>query len=114
MAEYRVVIEGRFIGEDLRRLTQWLRDDELVGDEAHVALSSAPSSPADMGTAFDAIQLTVDSGFQVANLVLAIAVWRGSRSNPPTVAIERNGTRVTVDSDDPAIVARIAAALADE
>ncbi|MDQ0794980.1 hypothetical protein [Streptomyces sp. B1I3] len=114
MVEYQVVIEGRFVGEDLRRLTQWLRDDELVGDEADVVLSSAPSSPGDMGAAFDAIQLTVDSGFQVANLVLAIAVWRSSRSKPPTVAIERNGTRVTVDSDDPAVVARIAAALADE
>lgn len=113
MAEYQILINSQTMSEDLRRLTQWLRNDEFVGDEASIALSPGPSSQGDMGTAFDAIQLTVESGFQVANLVLAVAVWRSSRSQPPVVAIERNGTRVTVDSSDPAVVARIAAALTE-
>ncbi|MFJ2936063.1 hypothetical protein ACIO8G_25315 [Streptomyces sp. NPDC087219] len=101
-------------GEDLQQLTQWLRDDEELGDSATITLTSPPAKPGDMGVAFDAIQLAVDSGFQVANLVLAVSLWRRSRTKPPVVVIEREGTRVTVDTDDPELAARIASALSAE
>lgn len=67
-----------------------------------------------MGAAFDVIQLTVDSGFQVANLALGIAAWRRSRPAPPVVAIERSGTRIEVTSADPELIARIVGAFEDD
>lgn len=115
MSAYRVSVDGESSGgEDLRDLTDWLRDDEVVGDSASITVTSAPAKPGDMGVAFDAIQLAVDSGFQVANLVLAVSLWRKARSKPPVVVIERNGTRVMLDSDDPELVARVTSALTNE
>ncbi|MCX5585555.1 effector-associated constant component EACC1 [Streptomyces erythrochromogenes] len=111
MYAYGISVDGDSGGEDLRRLTQWLRDDECVGEGAVVSLATSPPSPGSMGTAFDVIQLSVESGFQVANLVLAISLWRRGRTKPPTVTIERNDVRVDVVSDDPVVVARIVAAL---
>ncbi|MEV8624122.1 hypothetical protein [Streptomyces sp. NPDC051079] len=115
MSTYRVmVIDDSSGGEDLQQLTQWLRDDEEVGERATITLTSAPAKPGEMGVAFDAVQLAVDSGFQVANLVLAVSLWRRSRTKPPIIVIERDGTRVTVDTDDPALAARIAGAFSAE
>ncbi|MDX2939323.1 effector-associated constant component EACC1 [Streptomyces ipomoeae] len=114
MREFRVVIDGQETTEDLRRLAQWLRDDELVGETATVTLPPAPPGPGQMGSAFDAIQLAVDSGFQVANLALAIAVWRRTRPERPVVTIERGGTHVQVTSSDPELIARVVAAFEDD
>ncbi|MFB7345456.1 hypothetical protein ACIQK9_08985 [Streptomyces hydrogenans] len=115
MSTYRVSVIGESGGgEDLQRLTEWLRDDEEVGEAATLSLTSAPAGPGDMGVAFDAVQLVVDSGFQVANLVLAVSLWRRGRAKAPVVVIERDGVRVTVDSEDPEAIARVAAAFTAE
>ncbi|MGW2783286.1 effector-associated constant component EACC1 [Streptomyces populi] len=110
MREFRVVLDGQGASEDLLGLARWLREDEFVGEAAKVTLPAAPPGPGHMGSAFDVIQLAVDSGFQVANLALAIAVWRRSRPAPPVVAIERAGTRVEVTGDDPELIARVVGA----
>ncbi|WP_435602698.1 effector-associated constant component EACC1 [Streptomyces sp. bgisy130] len=111
MYAYGITVDEGAGGEDLRQLTQWLRDDEFVGEGGVITLVTTPPSSGSMGTAFDAIQLSVDSGFQVANLVLAISLWRRGRTKPPRVSIEHNGVRIEVDSEDPVVVARIVAAL---
>lgn len=111
MHDYGIKVDGETGGEELRQLLQWLRDDEYVGEEAALTLAAAPAPPGAMGAAFDVIQLSVDSGFQVANMVLAITLWRRGRAKPPTVTIERNGVRVDVISDDPVVVAQVVSAL---
>ncbi|MET9386336.1 hypothetical protein ABZY09_36105 [Streptomyces sp. NPDC002928] len=63
------------------RKPQWLRNDEFVGETATVSLPPAPPGPGQMGSAFDAIQLAVDSGFQVVNLALATRPSTRSSSN---------------------------------
>ncbi|MGW7410377.1 effector-associated constant component EACC1 [Streptomyces sp. NPDC054833] len=113
MDEFRVVIDGQGVAEELRRLTQWLRGDEFVGETARVSLPVAPPGAGQMGSAFDVIRLAVDSGFQVANLALAIAAWRRSRPSPPVVAIEHDGTRVEITSSDPEVIAHVVAAFED-
>jgi hypothetical protein len=50
-----------------------------------------------MGTAFEVLQLVVDSGFQAANLALAYAAWRTTRLRKPQVTIEHRGVTVTLD-----------------
>ncbi|MEU8775469.1 hypothetical protein [Streptomyces sp. NPDC048606] len=108
---YEIRVGGDSGGEDLRRLAQWLRDDEYVGEAGELTFEAGPPVEGAMGAAFELIQFCVDSGFQTANLVLAITLWRRTRSEPPTVTIERDGVRVEVHSADPDVVARLAARL---
>lgn len=63
-------------------------------------MSAAEPRPAEMCTAFDVIQLAVDSGFQAMSLALSFAVWKATRPRQPQVAIERNGTTVTLDGPE--------------
>ncbi|MFJ7771020.1 hypothetical protein ACIQ1J_22080 [Streptomyces sp. NPDC097107] len=51
--------------------------------------------------------LVTQPGFSAASPALTICAWRRTRPSTPVVTIERNGVRVTGDSDDPADVTRI-------
>ncbi|MFJ2671379.1 hypothetical protein [Streptomyces sp. NPDC087525] len=97
----------------LQNLAQWLRGDEEVGDHAEVDLVAASPADGEMGAAFEGVQVVLDNGFQLANLILAVALWRRAAPHRPNVVIERNGIRVIVDTDDPEKVAQIAEALGD-
>lgn len=114
MSEYHISVGGDSPGRDLRQLAQWLRQDTATRTEATITLQSAKPAEGEMGTALDVIALVTQSGFSTASLVLTIYAWRRTRPSTPVVTIERNGTRVTVDSGDPAEVARIAQALETE
>ncbi|MER8047519.1 hypothetical protein [Streptomyces sp. NPDC094032] len=104
--------EGDFDeGRELRSLARWLRDDDAIRTTAIVELRSAPTPSGAMGNVFDAVQLTADSGFQLANLALAYVTWRAGRRRPPAVTIEHEGVRVELDTADPDEVARLLAAL---
>jgi hypothetical protein len=115
MTSYRLAISAPDDADSrsLQQLAAWLRGDEQVGDHATVDLEAAPLEEGDMGSAFDAVKVVLDEGFQLANLVLAVAAWRRTSPAKPGVVIERNGIRVTVDTDDPEKIAQIAAALDD-
>ncbi|MGW7278108.1 effector-associated constant component EACC1 [Streptomyces sp. NPDC054844] len=58
--------------------------------------------------------LVTQSGLSAAGLAPTICAWRRTRPSTPAVTIERNGVRVTGDSDDPADVTRIVRALGSE
>ncbi|MFE1408579.1 hypothetical protein ACFW5D_34330 [Streptomyces sp. NPDC058770] len=114
MPEYRISVDGDSPGRDLRQLTQWLRQDTTTRAGATIALQSAPPAEGQMGGALEVISLVTQSGFSTASLALAISSWRRTRPSTPVVTIEHNAVRVTVDSDDPAAVARIVQALESE
>jgi hypothetical protein len=85
---------------ELASLYAWLRDEPDIRRHAQVSLLSAETGPADMGTAFDVLQLIVDSGFQAASLALAYAAWRATRPRPPHVTIDHDGVTVTLDGSE--------------
>jgi hypothetical protein len=114
MLEYRISVGGNSPGRDVRQLTQWLRQDTTTRTGATITLQPAHPAEGQMGTALDVIALVTQSGFSTASLALTICAWRRTRPSTPAVTIERNGVRVTVDSDDPAEVARIVRALESE
>ncbi|MGW4030671.1 effector-associated constant component EACC1 [Streptomyces sp. NPDC004838] len=115
MTVYRLTVEGpgRVDQPSLHRLADWLRGDEVVGHQAEIELSRAPIRSGDMGAAFEAVRVVADSGFQLASLIVAIAAWRRTGPANGKVVIERNQVRVTVDTDDPEQIRRIAQALDD-
>ncbi|MFJ5026097.1 effector-associated constant component EACC1 [Streptomyces goshikiensis] len=115
MTVYQLTVEGLESAgqQSLHRLADWLRGDEVVGDQAEVELSRAPLRKGDMGAAFETVQIVVDSGFQLASLIVAIAAWRRTQPAEGKVVIEGNQVRVTLDTDDPEKIRRIAQALED-
>ncbi|MGW6537424.1 effector-associated constant component EACC1 [Streptomyces sp. NPDC055051] len=109
MTQFRLTTNGG--QQDLPRLADWLRSDEVVGEQAEIELVQAAPKTGEMGLAFEAVQAIVDNGFQVANLVVAIAAYRRTRPSDRGVVIERDQVRVTIDTDDPAKIAQIVQAL---
>ncbi|QKW33335.1 hypothetical protein HUT06_04225 [Actinomadura sp. NAK00032] len=67
-----------------------------------------PAAPVkgEMGTAFEVIKLVLESGFQVATFALSYVTWRGTRRTRPAITIERGDVSVSIDSDDPEIIAQ--------
>ncbi|MFB1048473.1 effector-associated constant component EACC1 [Streptomyces chrestomyceticus] len=87
---------------ELRSLCEWLTDDPAVGRSADVSLRARENRPGKMGLAFDAVQLIVDSAFQLSSLAIAIDGWRRAYATRPKMTVERNGVRVsfaTADTD---------------
>ncbi|MFK8847248.1 hypothetical protein [Streptomyces sp. Ac-502] len=85
---------------ELRSLCEWLADDAAVGRSADVSLRKRENRPGEMGLGFDAVQLIVDSAFQLSSLALAIDGWRRAYAARPKVTVERNGVRVTFATAD--------------
>ena len=86
--------------QELGSLYTWLREDEDIRRHALMSLEPVEPSPSEMGTAFEVIQLVVDSGFQTLSLALAYVTWRASRPSSHQITIERDGSKITVDDAD--------------
>jgi hypothetical protein len=102
-----------------RSLYRWLGDDPDVG-EKDIVLSLVPRNPAPvsrgatpgyMGLGLDTIEVVFNGSVQLAQLALAVAAWRLARPRPPRVRIERGGTTVLLDCDNPEAIRRAMAAL---
>ncbi|MFB4299828.1 hypothetical protein [Actinomadura sp. NTSP31] len=109
----RISVNGDAHGadEDLRSLQQWLRDEPDIRGHAVISAESAPAGEGEMGGALDVVKLVIDTGFQVMNFGLAYAAWRSTRPRPAPVTVERGGTRIVLDDDDPETIARLLRAL---
>lgn len=103
----RIRMSGPSAESDLASLCAWLRDEPDIRKHAEMSLLGPEPGPGDMGTAFDVLQLIVDSGFQAANLALAYAAWRATRPRRPRVTIERDGVTVTLDGSESSTVEAI-------
>jgi Effector Associated Constant Component 1 len=94
-----VTIRITFVGDaqerDLNSLADWLRNEPAIRQHAKITMEQPAPQTGQMGATFDAIQLAIGSGFQLANLALAIASWRRSGASKTTMIV--NGT-VTLDS----------------
>lgn len=96
---------------ELRSLVAWLRDEPDISQGAVMTLSGPPPGPGRMGAMLDVIELALDSGFQLASLVVAVAAWRQTRAGQPRVLIRHGNVEVAIDGDDPQTITRIVAAL---
>ncbi|MBM7494085.1 hypothetical protein JOD64_005307 [Micromonospora luteifusca] len=100
-------------GEELGSLYRVLLQAPTVRGGAQLRLREAPPRPGEMGGAFEAIQLVVESAFQVANLVIAIAAWRSTRKPPPTITIRIDSRSAEITSDQPEQIDRVIESLRD-
>lgn len=92
----------RFPDEDddtaIRSLAAWLREDPAVSRDVAVELAGKPAQPGDQGGAFDAIQLVFTDAVSLANVLIAYAAWRSTRTTKPKAVFERDG-RTAEDAD---------------
>ena len=93
-------------GEHLRSLQRWLlRDPDMAG--ATFALRGRHEQPGAMGVGLDLIDVVVSNSVGLGGLILAVANWRRSRANAPSVLVEHQGVTVTVNGADPRQVERL-------
>jgi hypothetical protein len=102
-------MSGEDAEQELRSLYSWLRDEPDVRRHAQLSVVAGRPRPGDMGAALEVIKLVTDSGFQLLNLALAYAAWRGTRTAAPKITIERDNATITlsdVAADDVAKIIR--------
>jgi Effector Associated Constant Component 1/Caspase domain len=98
-----VIINIRIADPDNKRahnsLHNWLNNDQYIKENAQLKLPD--SAPEGMGPEFDWIQLILSSGFNLANLVLALAGWRDrSRETAAPIVVQVNGRMTGLSLDD--------------
>ncbi|MFF7251465.1 hypothetical protein ACFZBU_47325 [Embleya sp. NPDC008237] len=96
---------------ELRALYAWLLADERLASTGPELASSRPIGDGEMGPGLDLIQLGIDGGLGIANLALAVATWRRSRVEPPSVELRRGEVSVVLRGADDDDVRRIIAVL---
>ncbi len=60
-----------------------------------------------MGGPLEVVNVVVSNTIALGSLLVAVAAWRGSRSSPPEVRLERDGVTVTVQGASPEVVEQI-------
>ncbi|QNP62079.1 effector-associated constant component EACC1 [Streptomyces genisteinicus] len=82
----------------LRSLYEWLLADSACRRHARPVLRpGATTVPGAQGGLIDVLGLVLGTGFNAASLGVAIAAWRRSRPQTPTLVIERSdGTRIVL------------------
>lgn len=86
-------------GGQLRALQRWLlRDPDTAG--ASLTLRGRNATPGAMGPGLDLIDVVLSNAVGLGGLLLAVASWRQSRGNRPSVRVERDGVTVTVSGTD--------------
>jgi Effector Associated Constant Component 1/Caspase domain len=84
-------------------LLNWLNDNKYIKDNARLIVKP-PAPGATMGGGLDVIQLSLNDGFNLANLVFAIVKWREERKErkeaAPEVSVKAGDERPTVLSPD--------------
>jgi hypothetical protein len=98
-----VIINIRIADPDNKRahnsLHNWLNNNQYIRENSQLKLPD--SEPGGMGPELDVIQLVLSSGFDLANLALAIAEWRDkSRETAAPIAVQANGRMTELSLDD--------------
>lgn len=93
-------------GGQLRALQRWLlRDQDTAG--ATLALRARDAAPGAMGPGLDLIDVVLSNAVGLGGLLLAVATWRRSRGNAPSVQVEHEGVTVTVNGADAEQIERL-------
>lgn len=94
--------------DDVRNLRSWLQQERDVRTHGDLRYADTTGTE-DMGPGVELLSLLVGSGLTLLQVGLAVAQWRDTRHPAPTVTITReteDGRTITVETSDPAAVAR--------
>ena len=71
--------------DELRSLREWLGNEAEVRNRAKISTSFAPPASGEMGLDLEVLKLALETGFNIASLVMSVASWRETRRTKPTV-----------------------------
>jgi hypothetical protein len=110
----RVSMVGDGAEEELRSLRAWLLESPEIRQHARISWEAEEPKPGEMGggSTFEAIKLVTDNLWQIATFALSYAAWKKTRTRNPSVTIEHDGRRITIEGEDSGMVERIAQELA--
>ncbi len=87
--------------DELHSLWNWFGDEPRVRRFGQPRRAISPAEQ-EMGSAFEAISLTIGAGLSVAQLVVALLAWRDSQKpRHVIIVLERGGVRAVLDGSDP-------------
>lgn len=84
---------------ELEHLHEWLLRARDLRTFAEISKVAAAPEPDRMGLSLDAVELILNSGFQLASLALAIVTWRKSAEPRSALTVRRGDVEVTVSRE---------------
>jgi hypothetical protein len=114
LVTYEIRLDGSPAPELTRGLLRWLAADPVLRRAGTTRLASAPASSGELGAATEWIEFLASSVIDLSALVVAVAAWRDTREPKLSVTIKRGNVTVTVNTNDPDDLARIAELLSGE
>lgn len=108
-----VSLVGDEAGDELRRLTQWLRDDEDLRN-ATIVVKEASGQPGDMGPGTDLIQVAFQQHGVLVALVGVLGTWVGTRRRNVKIRVRVGKKEVEIDGAQPKDAEEVAARLLQE
>lgn len=96
----RITIPRAANHDELRSLQVWLSADPTLSRTAPQLASSTGSRNGSMGGVLDVLLLALGGTIGAGELALGIAAWRRSRTEPPTVELNRDGMRIVLRGHD--------------
>lgn len=85
---------------ELERFHDWLLRDRNLRTSSEIAALPAPPTPDGMGLSLDAVELILNSGFQLASLAVAIVSWRKAVEPRSAMTVRRGDVEVRLDRAD--------------
>ncbi|MFJ9505956.1 hypothetical protein ACIRPZ_19355 [Streptomyces anulatus] len=88
-------------------LRRWLMAEPELRGRAKFSPGAERPPAGHMGDGLELVNVVLANGIALGSLITAIAAWRGSRSRPPQVRLERDGVVVTLRDNSPEQVEQI-------
>ncbi|MGX5393963.1 hypothetical protein [Streptomyces sp. 404i] len=94
-------------GAEAASLRRWLMAEPELRGRARFSPGAELPAAGHMGDGLELVNVVLANGIALGSLITAIAAWRGSRSRPPQVRLERDGVVVTLRDNSPEQVEQI-------
>ncbi|KOU15176.1 hypothetical protein ADK52_36150 [Streptomyces sp. WM6372] len=93
----RVGLIGDEAGDEVRRLEQWLRQDQDLGQVTITALA-APAGEGDMGPVTEALQLLLEPRGVLTAVAASLGTWAGVRRRQVHIRVRSGEKEVEIDA----------------